>query len=85
MIVPSFNLNRSEANYRRQQDTALRYLHDHAKVRPNVDMWYLMGPFYECLGRRRMGRPIDGGQHDSAACSICELVMTALSSPSCTV
>jgi hypothetical protein len=66
--VPSCDFNRSEANYRRQQETALQYLNGLAKVRPNVDMWYLMGPFYECPGRRRVGRPVDGGQHDIHIC-----------------
>ena len=68
-VVPSCDFNRSEANYHRQQDTALRYLiNGLAKVRPNVDLWYLMGPFYECPGRRRIGRPVDGGQHDTHVC-----------------
>ena len=37
-VVPSCNFNRSEANYHRQQETALQYLHGLRRVRPNVDM-----------------------------------------------
>jgi hypothetical protein len=83
-IVPSFNLSRSEANYHKQQETAFQYLQDHPHLRPNIDMWYLMGPFYECPGRRRIGKPTDGGQHDISARCACALCRTACPNGFCT-
>jgi hypothetical protein len=68
-VMPSCDFNRPEASYHRQQEAALRYLHGLWRVRPNVDMWYLMGPFYECLGRC-LGRPIDAGRRGTSACMI---------------
>ena len=64
-LRPQYDIMEVEANYKRSMEVARPWLEDDASVPEAAELWYLMGPFYNCPARQRVGYELDGGTHAS--------------------
>ena len=60
-MQPLYDHVEAEAIFQASQQAALQHLGSHNDLHLGIDLWYLMGPFYNCPSRQRIGSPLDGG------------------------